>query len=1134
MRKQLSSNLPVRSGARIGGLLLAAGLVSLSTSPAAQVDYFLKLQGLDGDITSVAYDEAAGVLTIARGLNQSDPEWKYVNVRRYANYFDGRFLTAADLNDDQQSEIIIPAYAANKLLIIWGHTLDQAEIVPELLEVGAGPMAAASAELTGEAPNELLIATTGAPRVIVQGWDPIKKQKITGEASYPTGFAQEGLLGFATAGTTASAGNPALGVLSLAAGSNGRPALHIFSRNPSPAYGPLNTIFNANFSIGFSHLAAGHPLGGLQAGWFLAWAPGLSEVLMVSTAGGSAQIHDLGTPVTRAQIHHGQHSSGMNVLFGDGSVRFYDFDPATGFTLRQQLTPPPGESFAALAVDGDTAVTLSRNGPYGNFNFRVSFNSGAGYAPVNEGIWPAPPALSGQTTVALYTSDPFGASPLLLESFAAGDWATGAQLDGNLVDAVVETFGGTTAGLGNPTAQSLQPGVVPGVGAGVLGNQWERSSSLFYAGSPLANGLAPVGIQPPPGNYPNSIAVSFQPGADVTVHYRVNLGPWQEGAGPVWLVQDATLEYFGEHTGGSLSPIQSAAYVVDQPANADEDGDGVPDAIELLAGTDLAKADSDGDGDSDFKELIDGSDPNDPASRAGPHVKVFDGRTATFLWDDPDSAVVPADDQDLFLSDPANPGQAPTSAARIPGSTKFSNVTLKRGVMAQKVWLPANFRVKTGGLPASTGPALTALVGVEFPPVPVIPLDLNAADPVAAWRAAVELALEEFHAEPLEFTVGPASALGAVIIEYWYGTRLFELGRIASLADRPRLADSPNSPDAGFLGEADVVAVQQPATLEQLGHELAHVFQQLNTALQEDAAFAPLRATAEAAFAQAAQANQAGTPLDPPIQALRSFISGDSVPAGFVFPIVQAAALQLRDQLLAVVDSRPQMARTGRYTLWDHNFESPSPADGVLLVAGADRYRLLAPSGHRWRPPGGAIIPPNATVQVRAFILDVAPPTGVTADLEVIELAVLEVLEAGYADLDGNGLPDAWEQIFLGGTGSPLGGDTDGDGFLDPEELGAGTDPTNPLLIPAGAPATPREMRVEFVPGVGPSLVWDGSTTVDYEVWATPGFFAGAEWNPLATTVQASGPERRVAPIDDTQPQAFYRVRIKFPWLAQP
>ncbi len=254
-------------------------------------------------------------------------------------------------------------------------------------------------------------------------------------------------------------------------------------------------------------------------------------------------------------------------------------------------------------------------------------------------------------------------------------------------------------------------------------------------------------------------------------------------------------------------------------------------------------------------------------------------------------------------------------------------------------------------------------------------------------------------------------------------------------------------------------------------------------------------------------------------------ISGDPVPAGFVFPIVPAAALQLRDLLLAVVDPRPQVLVSGEFAFSDHS---------VALQTTGGRYLLFKPDGTPLRATASTWIVPGSTASVRGFLLAGPPPPGSVGEIEVLAFEITAVPEAGYADLDGNGLPDLWEHVFLGGVGSPLGGDTDGDGFLDAEELGAGTDPTNPLSVPAGPPATPREMRIEFTPGFGPSLVWDGSTTVDYEVWVTPGFFAGAGWNLLATTVQASGPERRVALIDDTAPQSFFRVRIKFPWLNEP
>jgi len=1090
----------------------------------------LLLDDTPGQEKIAIYHDATGLLTIGLNLGGTSPilqpEWKYVPVRRYLSHFDGRFLTAADLKDEQNADIILPGFAANKLLVIWNEDFGDNELVPEQFAVGAGPLAAAGAELNGIGPSELLIASTGSAQVGVRGWDFKNKQPVTPTTPYPAGFAQEGLLGMATAGATRGALNPTLGLLRRDAGSGSLPTFESFARNPVPAYGPLNSTRLVQLTQPFTELRSGHPHGASQPGWFLAWGPGLSSLAMIPSGTGNSEVINLGAAIQR--IHFlPEVDDEVLVLFEHGGVSRYDFTPGQGLTLRQQLTPPAGTQFASVIGANGRLITIAADANGNLAQFQVWAEGQNGFGIVAQGNWPAPPVSDDNVTVVLYTGDPFTTTaPFPMETFAAGAWANEVQINGGQVAALVESYGGTTQGLGNAALQNLQPAVAPGVGAVALGNQWEPSSSLFHLGSPLVNGLAPITINPPAGSYPNAIAIFFEPGANVTAHYRVNLGAWQTGTGPVWLAQDGTVEYFGEHTSGALSAIHSAAYAIDQPPDADGDGDGVPDAIEILAGGDPAKSDTDGDGASDFAELIAGTDLADPASKPAEPVATFDEIQIAFVWDDELSAVYPADDEELVVTD-LTPGSSGESTARKkPGRTTFSNITLERGVMAQKAWLPSNFRVKIGDLPAEpVGPALTALAGIEFPPRPEIPLNLAAADPVAAWRTAAQTALDEFHREPLEFTVGPASTLAGLIVEYWYGQRLVELGRLPNVSARPRLADTPRSPYVGVLDADDVVAIQQPASINVAGHELAHVMQQLNTALQRDAAFAPLRATAEAAFAQAVQANQTGMPLDPPIHALRSLISGDPVPAGFVFPIVQAGAIQLRDQLLGLIDPRPQVVVSGELSFSDHS---------VALQTTGGRYLLFKADGTPLRATASAWIMPGSTASVRGFLLAGPPPSGILGEIEVLAFEITAVPEAGYADLDGNGLPDAWEQIFLGGTGSPLGGDTDGDGFLDPEELGAGTDPLNATLVPPGFPATPREMRIEFTPGVGPSLVWDGSTTVQYDVWLTAGFFEETEWEPLGAPVASNGPQRHVAPIDAGQPQGFYRVRMRFPWLAQP
>ncbi|OQX23813.1 MAG: hypothetical protein BWK80_24075 [Desulfobacteraceae bacterium IS3] len=48
------------------------------------------------------------------------------------------------------------------------------------------------------------------------------------------------------------------------------------------------------------------------------------------------------------------------------------------------------------------------------------------------------------------------------------------------------------------------------------------------------------------------------------------------------------------------------------------------------------------------------------------------------------------------------------------------------------------------------------------------------------------------------------------------------------------------------------------------------------------------------------------------------------------------------------------------------------------------------------------------------------------------------------ADLDGDTLPDDWENHYFGNTAEVAGGDPDDDDLSNAEEYAAGTDPTNP------------------------------------------------------------------------------------------
>ncbi len=128
---------------------------------------------------------------------------------------------------------------------------------------------------------------------------------------------------------------------------------------------------------------------------------------------------------------------------------------------------------------------------------------------------------------------------------------------------------------------------------------------------------------------------------------------------------------------------------------------------------------------------------------------------------------------------------------------------------------------------------------------------------------------------------------------------------------------------------------------------------------------------------------------------------------------------------------------------------SQSVAVGTPVTLSAQIIGWPPPFTFEWRL--GAATVSTATADPLFSFFTVTAPTNVTT-VSYRSVAKNRAFPSGrasnfgvittLADIDLDGLPDAWESTY--GVGNPL-ADTDGDGMLDWQEYQAGTDPTNAL-----------------------------------------------------------------------------------------
>jgi hypothetical protein len=361
-----------------------------------------------------------------------------------------------------------------------------------------------------------------------------------------------------------------------------------------------------------------------------------------------------GSAIATISVVRGQGAASDRLLitFSSGAVRagLYSYDGVNFPTLVQSYSVPPSGDFAGgIGMDNGEFLLFEKDPLTGGSKgfSRYSFNG----ALIDSAGFPPKLPLSGRGNVIFYSDTPL-ANPAarVISVLNSGDWAGSTPSTSPLpspVTASSEVFQSEAAGLGSASIVSL--GAPPAGALGVLGNQFAGDISTYNLGGAVGTVADSVSIDPPAGAFQSAITIEIASSVNTAspntndIYFRVDTGlqqgSWQlynPNTPPQLAYDAAVLAYSIPKAGGARSNIARAQYTFKNSGTLDSDADGIPDHVELGAGTDpAAGVDSDGDGDSDLTELYAGTDPNDPGSNLGrlanqEHVGGIDSALASF------------------------------------------------------------------------------------------------------------------------------------------------------------------------------------------------------------------------------------------------------------------------------------------------------------------------------------------------------------------------------------------------------------------------------------------------------------------------------------------------------------------------
>jgi Tol biopolymer transport system component len=254
--------------------------------------------------------------------------------------------------------------------------------------------------------------------------------------------------------------------------------------------------------------------------------------------------------------------------------------------------------------------------------------------------------------------------------------------------------------------------------------------------------------------------------------------------------------------------------------------------------------------------------------------------------------------------------------------------------------------------------------------------------------------------------------------------------------------------------------------------------------------------------------------------------SGDAYLYDFAKASVRLCSVEPSGQLGRGHVDQADLSDDGRWVVFRSNPPYgagewlPEPAQVYAHEVATGRTTLLSAEPPAGLPGNGPSSVPGISGDGRVVVYASAA-TGLATDAHDgnggADIWSIRLNPGGDGDLDGDGLPDAWETLHLGGLSETGSGDLDRDGQSNSSEYQAGTNPSDPGSL----------FRIELRSGQGAVLQveWPSFEGVIYSVEFTKSLDSTG-FAPVPPEIRGDG-SRKSVPVPLMDSEGYYRVRAR-------